>query len=81
MKGALALAGSGEYLPVMQSLEQSLLNNAIQRGKNNSYIQIPTAAGQESEDRLSFWKTLGAAQAERLNTQQVFCLSLREKMQ
>ena len=72
MNGALALAGSGEYLPVMQSLEQSLLNNAIQRGKNNTYIQIPTAAGQESEDRLSFWKTLGAQQAERLNTQQVF---------
>jgi cyanophycinase len=72
MNGALALAGSGEYLPVMQSLEQSLLNNAIERGKNNTYIQIPTAAGQESEDRLSFWKTLGAQQAERLNTQQVF---------
>ena len=59
MKGALALAGSGEYLPVMQSLEQSLLSNAIERGKKNTYIQIPTAAGQESEDRLSFWKTLG----------------------
>ena len=72
MKGALALAGSGEYLPAMQSLEQSLLNNAIERGKNNTYIQIPTAAGQESSDRLSFWKTLGAAQAERLNTQQIF---------
>jgi hypothetical protein len=72
MNGALALAGSGEYLPVMQSLEQSLLNNAIERGKNNTYIQIPTAAGQESNDRLSFWKTLGAQQAERLYTQQVF---------
>jgi hypothetical protein len=72
MKGALALAGSGEYLPVMQSLEQSLLSNAIERGKNNTYIQIPTAAGQESEDRLSFWKTLGAQQAERLNTEQIF---------
>lgn len=72
MNGALAIVGSGEYLPVMQSLEQSLLNNAIQRGKNNTYIQIPTAAGQESQDRLSFWKTLGAAQAERLNTQQIF---------
>jgi peptidase E len=72
MKGALALAGSGEYLPVMQKLEQSLLTNAIERGKNNTYIQIPTAAGQESSDRLSFWKTLGAAQAERLNTQQIF---------
>ncbi len=72
MNGALALVGSGEYLPIMQSLEQSLLNNAIQRGKNNTFIQIPTAAGQESLDRLDFWKTLGAQQAERLNTRQIF---------
>jgi cyanophycinase-like exopeptidase len=72
MKGALALVGSGEYLPVMRSLEQSLLNNAIERRKNNTYIQIPTAAGQESDDRLSFWRTLGAQQAERLNTRQIF---------
>ena len=72
MKGALALAGSGEYLPVMQDLEQSLLNNAIARGKKNTYIQIPTAAGQESAERLSFWKTLGGQQAERMGTEQIF---------
>jgi hypothetical protein len=72
MKGALALAGSGEYLPIMQGLEQSLLDNAIARGKRNTYIQIPTAAGQESDERLSFWKTLGGEQADRLNTQQIF---------
>jgi peptidase E len=72
MNGALALSGSGEYLPIMQDLEQSLLNNAIARGKRNTYIQIPTAAGQESAERLSFWKTLGSEQADRLNTQQIF---------
>jgi peptidase E len=72
MKGALALAGSGEYLPVMQGLEQSLLDNALARGKKNTYIQIPTAAGQESAERLNFWKILGGEQADRLNTQQVF---------
>ena len=72
MKGALALAGSGEYLPIMQGLEQSLLDNALNRGKKNTYIQIPTAAGQESDERLSFWKTLGGAQAERMGTQQIF---------
>jgi hypothetical protein len=72
MKGALALAGSGEYLPIMQDLEQSLLHNAINLGKKNAYIQIPTAAGQESAERLSFWKTLGGEQADRLNTQQIF---------
>ena len=72
MKGALALAGSGEYLPIMQGLEKSLLDNAVARGKKNTYIQIPTAAGQESDERLSFWKTLGGEQADRLNTQQIF---------
>ena len=72
MKGALALAGSGEYLPIMQGLEQSLLDNAIAGGKRNTYIQIPTAAGQESDERLSFWKTLGGEQAHRLNTKQIF---------
>jgi peptidase E len=72
MKGALALAGSGEYLPIMQDLEQSLLDNAIKLGQKNTYIQIPTAAGRESSERLSFWKTLGGAQADRLSTQQIF---------
>jgi hypothetical protein len=56
----------------MQDLEQSLLHNAINLGKKNAYIQIPTAAGQESAERLSFWKTLGGEQADRLNTQQIF---------
>jgi cyanophycinase len=72
MKGALALAGSGEYLPIMQGLEQSLLDNAVALGNKNTYIQIPTAAGQESDERLSFWKTLGGEQADRLNAQQIF---------
>jgi cyanophycinase-like exopeptidase len=56
----------------MQGLEQSLLDNALAKGKRNTYIQIPTAAGQESDERLSFWKTLGGEQADRLNTQQIF---------
>ena len=42
--GALALVGSGEYLPQMQSLEAALIEDAVQRGKRRAYIQIPTAA-------------------------------------
>ena len=45
--GALALVGSGEYLPEAQSLEAELLRLGISRGKSNTYIQIPTAAGKE----------------------------------
>ena len=66
MKGSLALVGSGEYLPAMAAIEKSLLDDAIACGKAPTYIQIPTAAGKESSDRLDYWKQLGAAQAQRI---------------
>lgn len=65
-QGALALVGSGEYLPQAQVLEAELLRLGISRGKTNTYIQIPTAAGQEGDDRLDFWRQRGADQAERI---------------
>ena len=64
--GALALVGSGEYLPEAQSLETELLRLGISRGKSNTYIQIPTAAGKEGEDRLDFWRQCGADQGARI---------------
>jgi len=64
--GALALVGSGEYLPEAQLLEAELLRLGISRGKSNTYIQIPTAAGKEGEDRLDFWRQRGADQAARI---------------
>ena len=66
MNGSLALIGSGEYLPAMAAFEKSLLDDAIALGKAPTYIQIPTAAGKESSDRLDYWKELGAAQAQRI---------------
>jgi len=68
--GALALVGSGEYLPVMQKLETALLHSGISNGKPNRFLQIPTAAGQESADRLQFWEKLGAEQSRRIGTVQ-----------
>jgi peptidase E len=70
--GALALVGSGEYLPGMQELEGSLLRSGIERGKLNRYVQIPLAAGREGVDRLRYWQELGATAAERLGAEQVF---------
>ena len=64
--GALALVGSGEYLIHMQEIETDLLHRGISRGKTNTYIQIPTGAGQESADRIEFWKERGAVQANRI---------------
>jgi cyanophycinase-like exopeptidase len=70
--GALALVGSGEYLPVMQELETALLHSGISNGKPNRFLQIPTAAGQESAERLQFWEQLGSEQARRIGTVQDF---------
>lgn len=64
--GAIALVGSGEYLPQAQALESELLRLAISRGKSNIFIQIPTAAGKEGEDSLNFWKVRGADQGARI---------------
>jgi cyanophycinase len=64
--GALALVGSGEYLPEAQLLEAELLRIGVSRGKSNTYIQIPTAAGKEGEDRLDFWRQRGADQGRRI---------------
>ncbi len=64
--GAIALVGSGEYLPQAQALESELLRLAISKGKSNTFIQIPTAAGKEGEDRLEFWRLRGAEQGARI---------------
>ena len=64
--GAIALVGSGEYLPQAQALESELLRLAISRGKSNTFIQIPTAAGKEGVDSLNFWKVRGADQGARI---------------
>lgn len=70
--GALAMVGSGEYLPIMQKLEGALLQQGLSRGKKNIYLQIPTAAGRESANRLSFWEEIGRAQADRLGAEPLF---------
>jgi cyanophycinase len=64
--GPLALVGSGEYLPVMAGVESALIE-----GRPPRYVQIPTAAAPEGEQRLQYWIDLGAAQAERLGVEPV----------
>jgi cyanophycinase-like exopeptidase len=72
MHGSLALVGSGEYLPAMASLEKSLIDDGIKNGKRPIFVQIPTAAGRESSDRLEYWKQLGKVQADRLGVDSIF---------
>jgi cyanophycinase-like exopeptidase len=72
VSGSIALVGSGEYLPEMADLERSLIEDGIQQGKDPLFVQIPTAAGQESLERLKYWKRLGKSQADALGVEQVF---------
>ena len=66
MLGSLALVGSGEFLPIMADFEKSLIADGVKNGKAPLYVQIPTAAGQESPERLKYWEQLGNKQAELL---------------
>ena len=72
MSGSLALVGSGEYLPQMAEFEKSLIDDGIKNGKKPIYIQIPTAAGRESESWLNHWRDLGAEQAEKIGAESIF---------
>lgn len=64
MSGTIALVGSGEWLPVMLDVEKELLKN-----QNPVYVQLSTAAGQESLARLEHWKNLAQIQAKALNAE------------
>jgi cyanophycinase len=64
--GAIALVGSGEYLPAMVTLERDLIDDAVRRGRPRHFMQLATAAGQEGEKSLTYWRELGAAQGERI---------------
>jgi cyanophycinase len=66
VQGPIALVGSGEYTPAMLDVERQLL-----AGRPPRYVQIPTAAGLEGEERLGYWVELGRAQAERLGVEAV----------
>ena len=66
MAGRIALVGSGEYLPVLQHVEEWLFaDNA------RVYVQLATAAAPEGDTRLRYWHDLGRQAAERLGAEQV----------
>ena len=72
MNGSLALVGSGEYLPAMAEFEKSLVHDGVKNGKEARYVQIPTAAGRESDDRLEYWKQLGLRQAKAIGVEATY---------
>ena len=66
MSGPIALVGSGEYLPVLESVEAALIE-----GRPPRYVQLATAAAPEGRSVLQRWHDLGADAARRLGVEQV----------
>lgn len=66
MAGPLALVGSGEYLPVLSSVEAELI-----AGRPPRFVQLATAAAPEGPLALAHWHELGRQAAERLGVEQV----------
>jgi cyanophycinase len=59
----LALVGSGEYLPPMESVDRELL---ARLGKSPRVVCLPTAAGREGPERIGYWSRLGVEHFTRL---------------
>lgn len=52
----LALVGSGEYLPPMQAVDRFLLGQLKTEAR---VVCLPTAAGTERDERITYWMELG----------------------
>jgi cyanophycinase len=55
----MALVGSGEYLPVMDTVDRYLLANCGATGRIPRVVCLPTAAGEEGEASVSRWMHMG----------------------
>jgi cyanophycinase-like exopeptidase len=56
----------------MAQFENSLVADGVKNGKEARFLQIPTAAGRESSDRLEYWKELGLRQAKNLGVEATY---------
>ena len=56
----------------MAEFEKSLIQDGVNNGKEARYVQIPTAAGRESTDRLEYWKQLGLTQAKAIGVEATY---------
>jgi cyanophycinase len=61
--GTLALVGSGEYLPQMDSVDRWLLSRITGEAR---VVCLPTAAGSEGAERIAYWSRLGIEHFTRL---------------
>ncbi|MCC7119121.1 MAG: Type 1 glutamine amidotransferase-like domain-containing protein [Anaerolineales bacterium] len=66
MNGYIALLGSGEYLPVMDEVDQFLLAHCGAAHRKPRVVCLPTAAGDEGPKSVKQWSEMGVAHFTRL---------------
>ena len=69
--GPVALVGSGEFTPAMQAVDGLLLE-----GRSRRVVYLPTAAGQEGQERVDHWVRLGRGHYQALDAEPVPLLVL-----
>lgn len=62
----LALVGSGEYLPSIETVDRELI---ARLGGNPQVVCLPTAAGTEGQERINYWSHLGVDHFARLGVE------------
>ncbi len=66
MNGYIALLGSGEYLPVMDEVDNFLLANCGAINRKPRVVCLPTAAGDEGVKSVTHWSEMGVEHFTRL---------------
>ncbi|MGE5642474.1 MAG: Type 1 glutamine amidotransferase-like domain-containing protein, partial [Byssovorax cruenta] len=63
------LVGSGEYLPVMETVDRYLLDSLNLTGRRPRVVCLPTAAGKEGDQSVSRWSDMGVEHFKRLGAE------------
>jgi cyanophycinase len=69
MNGLIALAGSGEYLPVMENVDRHLLDSLHLNGRKPRVVCLPTAAGREGDASINRWSRMGIEHFQKLGAE------------
>ena len=64
MNGLITLVGAGEYLPVMEEVDNYLLKS-LNVGTPH-VVCLPTAAGEEGDESINRWSRMGVDHFKRL---------------
>ena len=69
MNGLITLAGSGEYLPVMENVDRHLLDSLVLNGRKPRVVCLPTAAGREGDASINRWSSMGIEHFQKLGAE------------